>query len=175
MRFSLKLIIDSTDKYTETEIIIRCRCIDKEVEKIIEFLKKPEKNENLLTVQTDEITKKIKLEDIFHIESVNKRTFVYTEDNVYRCKEKLYELEEILKFGAFVRISKSCILNTDCLESIRASFNYSCRILIGKFRVMCHHNDQSFFRNLFYKWQSVQVTHTVAFCNVLNLQYKISP
>lgn len=123
MRFSLKLIIDSTDKYTETEIIIRCRCIDKEVEKIIEFLKKPEKNENLLTVQTDETTKKIKFEDIFYFESVDERTFVYTEDNVYRCKEKLYELEKILKESPFVRISKSCILNTNCLESIRASFN----------------------------------------------------
>lgn len=123
MRFSLKLIIDSTDKYTETEIIIRCRCIDKEVEKIIEFLKKPEKNENLLTVQTDETTRKIKFEDIFYFESVDERTFVYTEDNVYRCKEKLYELEKILKESPFVRISKSCILNTDCLESIRASFN----------------------------------------------------
>ena len=123
MRFSLKLIIDSTDKYTETEIIIRCRCIDKEVEKIIEFLKKPEKNENLLTVQAEETTRRIKFEDIFYFESVDERTFVYTENTVYRCKEKLYELEERLKAGSFVRISKSCILNIDCLESIRASFN----------------------------------------------------
>ncbi len=123
MRSFLKLTIDSSGEYTETEIIIKCRCIDREVEKIIEFFNKSEKNENLLTVQTDETTKKIKFEDIFYFESVDERTFVYTDDNVYRCREKLYELEEMLKDSPFVRISKSCILNMDCLDSIRASFN----------------------------------------------------
>ena len=119
----MKFVIDKSDKYAETEIIIKCSSIDEEVEKIIGLIEKSEKSDVFLTVQAEEITKKIKFEDIFYFESVDERTFVYTEDNVYRCKEKLYELEERLKAGSFVRISKSCILNIDCLESIRASFN----------------------------------------------------
>lgn len=119
----LKFIIDKSDKYTETEIIIKCSSIDERVKKIIDIIEKSESDDTFLTVQAEEITRKIKFKDVFYFESVDERTFVYTQDNVYRCKEKLYELEKILKESPFVRISKSCILNTDCLESIRASFN----------------------------------------------------
>lgn len=119
----MKFVIDKSDKYAETEIIIKCGSIDEEVKKIIGLIEKYEKSDVFLTVQAEGITKKIKFENIFYFESVDERTFVYTEDAVYRCKEKLYELEERLKAGSFVRISKSCILNIDCLESIRASFN----------------------------------------------------
>ena len=56
---------------------------------------------------------------------------MYTEKTVYRCKEKLYELEELLENSSFVRISKSCILNIDYLESVKAVFNGKLEALLS--------------------------------------------
>ena len=51
-----------------------------------------------------------KLTQIYYIESVDKRTYVYTKDDCYESRDRLYELEE--KLGMYyVRISKSMIVN----------------------------------------------------------------
>ncbi|MCR5153546.1 MAG: LytTR family transcriptional regulator DNA-binding domain-containing protein [Lachnospiraceae bacterium] len=47
---------------------------------------------------------------IYYIESVDKKTFVYTRDNCYETKYRLYELEEMLG-GYFARCSKALIVN----------------------------------------------------------------
>ena len=51
-----------------------------------------------------------KLTQIYYIESVDKRTYVYTKGDCYESRDRLYELEE--KLGMYyVRISKSMIVN----------------------------------------------------------------
>lgn len=47
---------------------------------------------------------------IYYIESVDKRVFIYTKDNCYETKLRLYELENTLG-GYFARCSKSLIVN----------------------------------------------------------------
>lgn len=49
------------------------------------------------------------LDDIYNIESVDRRTFVYTSKDVFRCEQKLYEVESafgdsglVLLYGYFV-------------------------------------------------------------------------
>ena len=74
-------------------------------------------------MRKDNSTKILKIEDICYFESVDEQTFVYTQEDVYSCQKKLYEAEEILSDTSFVRISKSCILNIDYLESVRALLN----------------------------------------------------
>ena len=49
--------------------------------------------------------------DIFYIESVDKKTFIYTEDKVLSTDKRLYELEEILDNRDYFRCSKSVIIN----------------------------------------------------------------
>ena len=65
----------------------------------------------------------INILDIYYIESVDKKTFVYLENAVYRTDFRLYQLKDKLKTYGFVQISKSCILNINILESIRPLFN----------------------------------------------------
>ena len=48
---------------------------------------------------------------IFYIESVDKKTFLYTEDKVLSTDKRLYELEEILDNRDYFRCSKSVIIN----------------------------------------------------------------
>lgn len=56
--------------------------------------------------------------DIYYIESVDKKTFVYGETEIYRSEQRLYQLEEELAEKGFVRVSKFCVVNINMLESI---------------------------------------------------------
>ena len=61
--------------------------------------------------------------DIFYIEAVDNKCFIYTESKVYETKQKLYELEEILKEKYFLRTAKSMILNLMKVRAIKPSLN----------------------------------------------------
>lgn len=115
----MKLTIQKTEEQ-EPEIIIKCCEVNSELQKIMDFI---ENTEKIIIVQNNGAMEKLNLDDIYYFESVDEQTFVYTMDKVYQYSQKLYELERILENTSFVRISKSCILNTDYLESVRAAFN----------------------------------------------------
>ena len=59
---------------------------------------------------------------IYYIESVDKKTFVYTKDECFECKYGLYELEEILG-GYFARCAKASIVNRRKIQSICSDFS----------------------------------------------------
>lgn len=60
-----------------------------------------------------------KLTQIYYIESVDKRTYVYTKGECYESRDRLYELEE--KLGMYyVRISKSMIVNLRRIRNVSA-------------------------------------------------------
>jgi len=65
----------------------------------------------------------IALENIYYFDSVDNKTFLYVERDVYRCDRKLYELEAQLVDTPFIRISKSCILNIAVVTSVRAQLS----------------------------------------------------
>ena len=65
----------------------------------------------------------VHISDIYYVESVERKTFLYTKDEVYMTDKKLYELEEMLKEAGIIRISKSCLVNVDMLYSIRQLIN----------------------------------------------------
>jgi DNA-binding LytR/AlgR family response regulator len=71
-----------------------------------------------LSVYTDEHTYMLPVTDIFYFESVDLKTFVYAEKTVFRSKLKLYEIEEILVSGDFLRISKQVIVNINKVKSV---------------------------------------------------------
>lgn len=53
----------------------------------------------------------VELAEIYYFESVDDKVFAYAENDVVEVKWKLYELEERLAGGDFIRIAKSMILN----------------------------------------------------------------
>lgn len=56
---------------------------------------------------------------IYYIESVDKRTYIYTKDNCYETKYRLYELEEMLG-TYFVRCSKAMIVHLRKVRNIKS-------------------------------------------------------
>ena len=63
------------------------------------------------------------ISDIYYMESVERKIFLYTKDEIYMTDKKLYELEEMLRNTGIIRISKSCLMNIDMLYSIRQLMN----------------------------------------------------
>lgn len=61
--------------------------------------------------------------EIYYIESVDKKTFVYCRDYVYRSELRLYQLMEELGNAGFVQVSKACIINLQVLTGIRPLLN----------------------------------------------------
>lgn len=104
----------------EIEVIIKYPQKDKQVNRIIDFLQSFDMQ---IKCAGNNAKQMINILDIYYIESVDKKTFVYLENAVYRTDFRLYQLKDKLKTYGFVQISKSCILNISTLESIRPLFN----------------------------------------------------
>ena len=116
----MKLTLTQSSQYTEPEVDIRWAEMTPRLQKVIDLL---QKDDPLLTVRSDTVTRRIHPDTILYFESVDEKTFVYVETEVFTCEGKLYEIEERLKDGPFVRISKSCILNIDWLDSVKVLLN----------------------------------------------------
>ena len=71
------------------------------------------------SVTSDERQMRISLSDVYYIENVDRKVFLYTENEVYRIGASMSEIEEIAKDSDLVRISKTCIMNTLHLTGIR--------------------------------------------------------
>ena len=99
---------------------IRCHEISDEVREIVAFVKS---RQGQLTGTADDRMYEIAVSDIFYIESVNNKTFIYCKNREYETKQKLYELEEILREKHFLRVSKSVLLNLMKVSSIKPALN----------------------------------------------------
>ena len=115
-----KVTIREIDKNEEEEIVVRCHEIDDEVLTIVNKLKK---NETVLLGNKNNEVFRIAVKDIFYVESVDNKTFIYVTDNVYESKLKLYEIEQLLSSTKLFRCSKSMILNISKIRSVAPSVN----------------------------------------------------
>lgn len=104
----------------EIEISIKYPQKDRQVNRIIDFLQSFDMQ---IRCDIDNTEQMINIPDIYYIESVDKKTFVYLEKTVYHTDFRLYQLKDKLHGYGFVQISKSCILNINALESIKSLFN----------------------------------------------------
>lgn len=105
----MKIIIEEKQsKEEEDTIIVRCDSLSENLWKLLQQFKI---NDELLTVTKDGQISRIKPTDVYYIESVDHRTFLYTEKDVYEIKKKLYEMEQQYQGIDYFRVSKSVIMN----------------------------------------------------------------
>lgn len=121
----LRIYINEDAKAIETEITINCNCKNEEVDKIIALLCMLDKK---LTGMKDNQTYILDATTILYIDTVDKKTFLYTESDIYETPFKLYELEEQLLTSDFFRANKSCIINFNQIKSLKS--NIDGRILV---------------------------------------------
>ena len=107
----------NTDR-NEAELFVEIHCND--VTDNVSRLKRHIENYGTgIKASKDGETVMLKLSAILYAESVDKKTFVYTESKVYETDKRLYELEEMLDRRDFFRCSKSVIVNIGKIEKLK--------------------------------------------------------
>ncbi len=71
------------------------------------------------SVSSDDGLTRISISDVYYIENIDRKVFLYTKKDVYRISAPMSEIEELAKESDLVRISKICIMNTSHLAGIR--------------------------------------------------------
>ncbi|MCR5509322.1 MAG: LytTR family transcriptional regulator DNA-binding domain-containing protein [Lachnospiraceae bacterium] len=71
------------------------------------------------SANTDGRQVKIGLSEVYYIENVERKLFIYTAKEVYRLDSSMSEVEAMTIDTDLVRISRTCIMNTDHLKEIR--------------------------------------------------------
>ncbi len=123
----MKIIINQDENNNEIEIVINCKTIDDSIVKIVEKLRA---EENVITGIKDSKVHIIKLENVLYFESVDKRTFVYTKEDVYESNLRLYQVEEKFSTYHFFRASKSTIINISKISVINPIFGGRVEVLL---------------------------------------------
>lgn len=124
---NLKIAINVNKDVKEIEIAISCSRLTPELEKILATLRILDKQ---LMVFKDDETYLLDVSKVIYLEAVDRKTFVYTDDDVYESGLKLYELEQQLDECGFFRASKSCVIQLKYIKSLKADINRKIRVTL---------------------------------------------
>lgn len=133
----------------ENEVIVNYIDMNQEVERVINFIKG---EQTKLIGWKDKEQKVIDIKTILYIETVDSKTFAYTEEDVLRLEYTLTQLENLLNDINFFRCSKSMIINIDKVESLRSlpSNRIDARMVNGE-HIMISRTYASDFRRILKK------------------------
>ncbi len=116
----MRVTLEQDSSCTDIEVLVRYATMNKDVERISALL---QASGTRIRCDLDGETRLVNASDIYYIESVDKRTFVYLERSVYRTDAPLYKLADALGPLGFAQINKACLLNTAMLSQVRPLFN----------------------------------------------------
>ena len=123
----MKISININENSTDTEIVINCSVLTPETERIIAALRMLDSQ---MTVTKDGEVYILDVAKIVYVESVDRKTFVYTEGDCFESRLKLYEMEQQLCQSGFLRISKSCLVHLKYIRSLRAELDRKLRLTL---------------------------------------------
>ncbi len=114
----MKIKINRHPKYGEAEILIDCDKNDTSIDQLVQIIQQPTidfngKKEDKMFV--------FKAVEVFYVESIDDQCFLYTRDDVFDCKYRLYEVEN--KDSDFVRVNKNIVVNYKKIKFFKSSFN----------------------------------------------------
>lgn len=127
----IEIKVDSGIK--EDRISISCGRLTPELERIIAMLRIMEKK---FAVSADGETFLLDVSSILYIESVDRKTFVYTEKGVYESDLRLYELEEQLEEYGFFRASRASLIQLRAVRSLKRDINRRIRVTMENGEVL---------------------------------------
>ena len=123
----MKISININENITDTEIVINSNSLTPEIERIIAALRMLDSQ---ITVSKNGESYILDAAKIAYIESVDRKTFVYTEQDCFEMKLRLYEIEEMLCNSGFLRISKACLVNLKYIRSLKAELDRKIRLTL---------------------------------------------
>lgn len=123
----MKISIDIDSAKQDTEILISCKSLTPEIEKLIATLRIL--NQQIM-VEKDQETYILDVARIMYVEAVDRKTFIYTREDCYESKLKLYEMEERLEESGFLRASKSCLIQLRHIRSLKGDLDRRLKVTL---------------------------------------------
>ncbi len=114
----MKIRIEEEPGLEEAEVVIRCRPGDSQAARLLAVLGELQPARKLTGTREGQ-TYLLDAGEVLYIDTVDKRTFLYTREAVYESELRLYELEARLKGQDFFRASKSALVNFNAIQSLR--------------------------------------------------------
>ncbi len=99
-----------------TAVEIHCREVTSETERLERYISRFDER---LQATSEGNTYNVQIDEILYIESVDKKTFLYTTGHVLQTEKRLYELEKLLDEKTFFRASKSVIVNLNKITKLK--------------------------------------------------------
>ena len=118
----MKLNINIDVGVKEPEILVTTAHMTEEVNRVVEFVSRLDDSPTILSGIRDDKVELLDYEAIIRIYAEEGKVFARTEQGLYQIRLRLYEVEERLDNGKFVRISNSEIVNLKKVKSLDLSF-----------------------------------------------------
>ena len=130
----MRLILNERPEMEKPEVTIAYSEMTASVKRVADFVRSVEQT---VLCKKDEEECSVPVGDIFYFESVDKKTFVYCEKEVYMCSLRLYEIEKMVEQAGFVRVSKSTILNIEQLKGVKTLVNSRLEAILSNGERVC--------------------------------------
>ena len=83
------------------------------------LIKRIESLDLRFNVFSDESRIRIALSDVYYLENVDRKMFLYTREDVFRLDASMQEIGKVTEDSDLVRISRTCIMNVSHLTEIK--------------------------------------------------------
>lgn len=124
----MKIDISVDEAATDLTVSITCKQLTPDIERIIATLRMMD---HQLTARKGSEVHMLDIAQVLYMESVDRKCFIYTDDDVYESDFRLYELEQQLEECGFFRVSKSCLIHLQKIRSLKADINRKIRITMS--------------------------------------------
>lgn len=121
----MKITINVEPSATETSLLVTCKELTPQVEKLLAAIRILDKQ---ITANKGDTLCLIDLADVFYIEALERKTFIYTDKEVFDSDMKLYELEAALAQYDFIRVSKNTICSLKKIKSLKSEVDRKIKI-----------------------------------------------
>lgn len=115
----MRVSINPVNSHEEECAIINAVEVTEDIRNAVDILSN---NCCMIPVIKDGASMMCRTDRIYYIESIDKRTYIYTKDGCYETKYRLYELDDILNRN-FLRCAKAMILNIRKINAVKADIN----------------------------------------------------
>lgn len=116
----MNVTIHENTQIDDIDVAITCPAIDSKVTRIVASLNALDTK---LTGTIDCKTIIVDPHHVYYLETVDRKTFIYTKSEVYESPLKLYELKDKLTGTEFIQINKQMIVNFDKVIALEPHFN----------------------------------------------------
>ena len=143
----MKLNINIDVGAKEPEILITTAHMTEDVNRVVEFVSRLDDSPTILSGIRDDKVELLDYDAIIRIYAEEGKVFARTEQGLYQIRLRLYEVEERLDNGKFVRISNSeivnlkkvksldlCFVGTICMELSNGEVSYVSRRYVSKIK-----------------------------------------